>query len=324
MKKIKVSIIGVTGYTGLELLKIIKIHPYIEIKHLVSHSHNGEKINDIYPHLESIYSQKMISAKNENDFEKIAAESDLIFFALPHGHSTKIIPKIKTLTNIIDLANDFRPKSNKNNFLYGLPELQKEKISKASLIANPGCFATAIELALLPIKEHIKEVSIQGITGSSGSGKSISQGSHHPIRNHNIKSYKITTHQHIPEIAETLSIQKEKITFVPTSGPFTRGIHTTAFIKTTKKVESEKTIKLYQTFYENHPFIRIKETVQLAEIIGSNFCDISINFHKDKIIIQTVIDNLIKGAAGTAIQNFNLMYKLPENTALKYLLPLYP
>ncbi|MDA1061019.1 MAG: N-acetyl-gamma-glutamyl-phosphate reductase [bacterium] len=310
MSKINTSIIGATGYTGIELLKFLLNHPNVEIKHLTSSSFEGP-ICEIYPHLCNISKHQI----TKTDPIKVAKESDVVFLALPHGESCNIVPQISGKTKIIDLANDYRLSK---DFIYGLPEINDVK--KSSQIANPGCFAIATQLALYPLKKSIKHVNIVAITGSSGSGKTPSETTHHPIRNHNVKSYKIGIHQHIPEIIQTLEIQESQITMIPTSGPFTRGIHLTAFVEG----KTENASKTYKKAYKNAPFIRIKDNVELANVIGSNFCDISIHEHNGQTIIQAVIDNLIKGAAGTAIQNFNLMNNLKEDSGLRNLIPIFP
>lgn len=314
MSKIKTSIIGATGYTGIELIKLTLNHPNIEIKHLSSGSFSGP-ISQFYPHLKGLSEQNISNISPE----KIAKESELVFLALPHGESSKIVPKILGKTKIIDLGNDFRLKK---GFSYGLPEIYCKEIATANNIANPGCFAIASQLALYPLKGQIKKAHIQAITGSSGSGKTPAETTHHPIRNHNLKSYKINSHQHIPEILYSSGLKENQLSFVPTSGPFTRGVHLTAFVES--DVTESQAQKLYQKSYQHCPFIRFQESVELANIVGSNFCDISIQKTSDGFIIQAAIDNLLKGAAGTAIQNFNIVHKLAQNTGLEHLTPLYP
>lgn len=336
-KKITVSIIGATGYTGIELLKILVNHPKVSIKYLISGSQNGQKISDIYPHLAGICDITLTNT----DYTKVAHESDVVFLATPNFEAQKIVPQIIDLTNIIDLSGDFRIQNKElyekyygtnheaqkelKKFIYGLPEIIKtagpKNTEHFSAIANPGCFAITAQLALLPLKNLIKKADIVAITGSSGSGKTPSETTHHPIRNHNLKSYKIGTHQHIPEILQTINLKEDQINLVPTSGPITRGIHLTAFVELKKNVDAKK---LFSKTYAKAYFVRLKETVALAEVVGSNFCDISIQQNGKNLIIQAAIDNLIKGAAGTAVQNFNIMNNLDEKTGLTHLIPLYP
>lgn len=335
-KKINVSIVGPTGYTGLELIRVLIAHPNVNIKYLLSRSSTGEKISKLWPHLEGCCDEEL----SDTDIEKAAEESDVVFLGLPHLQSQKIVPSILGKTKIIDLSGDFRLKSTEQfekyyehqhscpeifkDFTYGLPELDKEAVKESQNIANPGCFATACELALLPLASNIENAEVFAITGSSGSGKTPGEGAHHPVRSHNVKSYKIGTHQHLPEITQAIKIEDEKITFVPTSGPFTRGIHVTAFINPTEPIEQAELKNLFKEKYADSPFVRVKDTVQLADVIGSNYCDISVQIVNDKIVIQAVIDNLVKGAAGTAVQNMNLMLGLDESTGLQNLAPLFP
>jgi len=318
-KKINISIIGATGYTGLELLRLLAAHDDVEIKHLSSASHAGDKIGKIHPHLEGLIDLEI----SEMGYEKVASESDLVFLALPHNMSKEFVPMMIGKTKIIDLSADFRLKE-KSGFIYGLPEANKNQISTASNVANPGCFATACQLALLPIKDLISTVDVCAITGSSGSGKMPQEGTHHPIRSHNVKSYKIGVHQHIPEIVQTLGIAESEINFVPTSGPFVRGIHLTAFVDIKNGTDAAEVEEMYASYFQDAPFIRMKKEVQLAEVVGSNFCDISLNFVNGKLVIQAVIDNLIKGASGSAIQNMNIMFGLNEKKGLLNFYPLFP
>lgn len=335
-KKITVSIIGASGYTGIELLKILVNHPNVKIKYLTSGSLNGQKISEVYPHLAGICDIMLTNM----DYAEVAKKSDVVFLATPNFEAQKIVPQIIDLTNIIDLSGDFRiqninlyekyydtnheAQKELKKFIYGLPEISQIKNYKQknyANIANPGCFAITAQLALFPLKNLIKKVDIIAITGSSGSGKTSSEKTHHPTRIHNLKSYKINTHQHIPEIIQTINLNENKINFVPTSGPFVRGIHLTAFVELKKNVDAKK---LFSKTYAKAYFVRLKETVALAEVVGSNFCDISIQQNGKNLIIQAAIDNLIKGAAGTAVQNFNLMNGLDEKTGLTHLIPLYP
>lgn len=325
-QKISVSIIGVTGFTGIELLKLLHIHPNVEVTSITSQSHNGMQIEDLYPHLQGCMSYTI---------SKTPQASDVTFLTLPHTESQKIVPLLIGKTKIIDLSGDFRIKDPKifehyynhthschqltDQFVYGLPELNTQNIQSAQNIANPGCFAITTQLALLPIKTLINNLVVQGITGSSGSGKNPKPGVHHAIRNHNLSSYKINSHQHIPEILQTIPV--ENFSFIPTSGPFTRGIHITATATLSKNIDA---LKAFTQFYQNAAFIRIKDQVQLAEVVGSNFCDLSITQSDNSVIIQAACDNLLKGAAGTAIHNFNLMNQLPETTGLETLIPLFP
>lgn len=337
LQKVKVSIIGAAGYTGLELLRLLAVHPHAEVWHLVSHSQTGKKISDTWPHLQDIYDQIFSDASTEN----IAAESDLVFLALPHGEAHSIVPRLLGKTRIIDLSGDFRLKDTAvherfygkthgfpagiQHFTYGLSEFFGEEIAVAQNIANPGCFAITAQLALFPLKSLAHQVSVLAITGSSGAGKTPSEESHHPVRNHNMKSYKINVHQHIPEILQTIGLPQEAMTLVPTSGPFTRGIHLTAFVDLKRVVSPQEIIALFDEQYDHTPFVRIKSKVQVADVIGSNFCDIAVyTVAPQKIVVQAVLDNLIKGAAGGAVQNMNLIFGFPETSGLAHLSPIFP
>ncbi|MBI2463384.1 N-acetyl-gamma-glutamyl-phosphate reductase [Candidatus Peregrinibacteria bacterium] len=341
-KKINISIIGVTGFTGIELIRLLVNHPYVKLKYLVSKTHGehskdyGQKISDVWPHLKNICDLDL----TDMDVQKVAEESDVVFLALPHHESQKIVPIIINKTKIIDLSADFRLHDKSlyaqyydhehdyaeglSQFIYGLPELHKEKIVSAQNIANPGCFAITAELAILPLKGCIEHVSLFAITGSSGAGKKPQDETHHSIRNHNVTSYKIGVHQHIPEIIQELEIEKSQLTFVPTRGPFTRGIHLTAYFYFQKKFSQKKIMNLYKKTYAKAPFVRMKKNVQLADVIGSNFCDIAVHNVNGKFIIQAVIDNLVRGAAGTAIQNMNIMCGFDETLGLKPISPIFP
>jgi N-acetyl-gamma-glutamyl-phosphate reductase len=335
-KKITVSIIGSTGYTGLELIRLLIAHPNVEIKHLTSHSHAGKAISSVWPHLSGLCDLML----TKTDPAQVAEESDVVFLALPHFQSSLIVPDLLGKTKIIDLSGDFRLKNSNdfktyykqdhtfpeglNDFTYGLPEGNKEAISHANNIANPGCFATTCQLALLPFASLIDTAHILAVTGSSGSGKSPSDGTHHPIRSHNMKSYKIGVHQHLPEIAQSLKIPIESLTFVPTSGPFSRGIHATAFLSLKSPITDESALELIEKTYASSPFVRVKNQIQLADVVGSNYADFSFTLVNGQPVIQVVIDNLVKGAAGTALHNMNLMFGLDETTGLNQLSPLFP
>lgn len=328
-EKIKVSVIGPTGYTGLELLRLLNLHPNVEIKYLVSGSVKDGKMSDIWPHLSGCFEKTL----DDVDYEQVAEESDVVFLALPHLVSQSVVPELLGKTKIIDLSGDFRLKNLENfkkyygddhkfpegaeKFVYGLCEANRDVVKNTENVANPGCFATAVGLSLLPFGGVFKKAKVMAITGSSGLGKSLSEGGHHPVRNHNLKSYKMGVHQHTPEIAEGLGVDIEKIILVPTSGPFTRGIHCTAFVCGGSPVD-------FENFYKDSKFVRVKDSVQLADVVGSNFCDISVTKIGGGLVVQAVIDNLVKGAGGQAVQNMNLMFGLDEGAGLDKIIPLFP
>ncbi|PCI56011.1 MAG: N-acetyl-gamma-glutamyl-phosphate reductase [Alphaproteobacteria bacterium] len=326
----RVSIIGITGYTGLELLRMLNAHPEVTLAHVTSRQHNNTPIGDVYPHL----AHMDIKVSNP-DLDVIAQDSDVVFLCLPHKTAQDTVAALHGKVKIIDLSADFRlddvetyekhynvphiyPELLKSS-VYGLPELvEHHRIANAKIVANPGCFALLSQLMLYPFAGTIQHADIMAITGSSGSGKSASDGTHHPVRSHNMKSYNINKHRHIPEICRTAQIKADQLNFVPTSGPFVRGIFATAFITTDKDVDTANA-------YDDSPFVRVMDTVALANIVGSNFCDLSFQrVSKCEYIVQGVIDNLVKGAAGCAVQNMNLMCGYDETLGLLSLSPLYP
>jgi N-acetyl-gamma-glutamyl-phosphate reductase common form len=329
-KKIRASIIGVTGYTGLDLLRLLLVHPDVEIAYLTSRQHPREKIGRVYPHLAHLPLEITDTAPAE-----AAKGSDVVFLALPHKMAQEVAAEIHGKVKIVDLSADFRLEDEKTyaayyeehkyphllkEFAYGLPEVfGRDKIAKAKSVANPGCFALVSQLLLYPFKGHIKQADIFAVTGSSGAGKSPVDGTHHPVRNHNMKSYNINKHRHIPEIIRAGGIEAAQLNFVPTSGPFTRGIFAQAFITLDKGVADPAAV------YAGCPFVRIQKNVELANVTGSNFADLSFEVGQGgHVIAQGVIDNLVKGAAGSAIQNMNLMFGLDETAGLFNVAPLYP
>lgn len=332
VKRVLASIIGVTGYTGLEQLRLLLTHPHIEIAYLTSRQHPNVSIGEVYPHLSHLPFRI-----TDTDHKIVAKESDIVFLALPHKTAQDVVADIHGVTKVIDHSADFRlDKPNVyekyyatphkypellKEIVYGLPEINKEAIKKATTVANPGCFALLSQLMLLPYAGSILHADIMAITGSSGSGKSPSEGTHHPIRNHNLKSYNINIHRHIPEIIRTAQMSEEQLNFVPTSGPFGRGIFSTAFVKIIPKSVLTSAVDIYH----QQPFVRITKDVSLAHVIGSNFCDLSFQKVSDEnYIVQGAIDNLVKGAAGCALQNMNLMFGFEETIGLSTLSPVYP
>lgn len=323
--KIKASIIGITGYTGLEQLRMLLAHPHVEIAYLTSRQHEDVAIGEVYPHL----SHLDLRVTN-TDHKDVAKGSDVVFLALPHKTAQDVVADLHGVVKLIDHSADYRLDDESvyekyyqehnhaallNEVVYGAPEFHKEAIQGASSVANPGCFALLAQLMLYPFAGSIEHADMMAVTGSSGSGKSPSDGTHHPIRSHNMKSYNINKHRHIPEITRTAQIDEAQFNFVPTSGPFSRGIFATAFVKT----EAEPT-----DVYQDAPFVRVTESVALANVVGSNFCDLSFEKTKGGYIVQGALDNLVKGAAGNATQNMNLMFGFDESAGLDTLAPLYP
>lgn len=331
-KKIKASIIGASGYTGLELLRLLLAHPHIEIAYLTSRQHEKEPIGNVFPHLAHLN-----LFLTNTPAEKVAKESDVVFLCLPHKTSQDVVAALHGKTKIIDLSADYRlddPAMYEKYYeahkhpdllkevVYGLPEIaDKSRIAKASTVANPGCFALLSQILLYPFKGHIKHADIFAVTGSSGAGKSPGDGTHHPVRNHNMKSYNINKHRHIAEIIRTAEIKETQLNFVPTSGPFTRGIFAQAFITLNEKGPPSN----FTNIYKDAPFVRMQSDVALANIIGSNFIDVNFTTGTDgRILAQGVLDNIVKGAGGCAVQNMNLMFGLDETEGLLNLGAVYP
>ncbi|MDZ4665193.1 MAG: N-acetyl-gamma-glutamyl-phosphate reductase [Bacteroidota bacterium] len=316
---IKAGIIGGAGYTGGETLRILLHHPEVEITFVQSQSQAGKKIYET--HHDCFGTTELV-------FQKELGEADVIFLCKGHTESKKFLEsnKIPQKTKIIDLSTDFRHKSNSsfNNleFVYGLPELNKEKIKKANAIANPGCFATAIQLALLPLASNKlihSEIHVNATTGSTGAGQNLSEASHFSWRSNNQSVYKIMEHQHEKEITESLSQLQNlnhQFVFVPQRGSFTRGIYAVTYLE--GNFDSKEIKQLYENFYSNHPFVHLTPfDIDVKQVVNTNNCFINIHTQKNKLIIISAIDNLLKGAAGQAVQNMNLMFNFNETTGLK-------
>jgi N-acetyl-gamma-glutamyl-phosphate reductase len=330
-KRIRASVIGVSGYTGLETLRILLAHPQVDIAHLTARAHETIPIGCLAPHLRS-YDYRVTNT----DAEKAASESDVIFLCLPHKTTAEIMPSLMGKCKIIDLSADFRlndPAVYKRyyevdhpcpgllkDFAYGLPERERSVIKGADNVANPGCFALLSQLLLAPFHGQIGHANIMAVTGSSGLGKMPVEAGHHPVRSHNMKSYQVNLHRHTPEILRTAGINEDQMDFVPTSGPFSRGIFATAFIN----LSGPAALDSY--FYDDHPFVREGGDVAVANVTGSNFADLHFAHGRQKntVIAQGTIDNLVKGASGTAVQNMNLMFGLEETLGLRTLAPVYP
>ena len=304
MKK-SVGIIGANGYTGSELVRLLAFHPNTELKCLFSRSNSGVKISDLYPDLESICD---LVLTNE------VSETDILFLCLPHKESQNWLNEnpVSDDTLIIDLGNDFRLEGDfgNRNFVYGLPEIYFNEIQNSKSIANPGCFATAIQLALLPLaKENLlKDVYTTGITGSTGAGQSLQPTTHFTWRNDNISAYKTLNHQHVDEILKQVNVlnkEELELSFVPWRGDFSRGIFTSSIIGC--DLDLEKIYALYNEFYKDSPFVKISEKpMDMKQVVNTNFCVIGIEKQGDKIAVHSAIDNLLKGASGQAVQNMNI------------------
>jgi N-acetyl-gamma-glutamyl-phosphate reductase len=320
MQKVNIGIVGGAGYTGGELLRVLLRHPNAHIAFVHSTSNAGEPVSKVHADLVGDTDLKFASA--------LSQDMDVLFLCVGHGDAQKFLAanEINTSIKIIDLSQDFRLASTASmgnrNFVYGLPELQREKIKSAHHIANPGCFATAIQLGLLPLaaKGLLKEVYTTGITGSTGAGQGLSATSHFSWRANNIQAYKTLQHQHLNEIGESLAQlqgnQNAEVNFVPWRGDFTRGIFITSVVTTDLSLEAA--YEMYDAYYDGHPFTHVsKNNIDLKQVVNTNKCLIHIEKQGNKIAIHSVIDNLLKGAVGQAVQNMNLLFGLEEETGLQ-------
>ena len=317
---VKAGIIGGSGYTGGELIRILLNHPEVEIDFVFSTTRAGKAVSSAHPDLLGTTELHFTGAINSN--------VDVVFLCLGHGNSTKFLNEnhFSENTKIIDLSNDFRLQADANlngkQFVYGLPELNKTEIQGANYIANPGCFATTIQLGLLPLaKAGLLDATIHvnAVTGSTGAGVSPSGTTHFSWRNNNASWYKPFTHQHLGEINESLKSFQEAIGelfFLPNRGNFTRGILATAYTQF-KGSEAEAT-QLYKDFYTEAEFTQIaEEPIHLKQVVNTNQCHIHLHKHEGVLLITSAIDNLLKGASGQAVQNMNLMFGFEESTGLQ-------
>lgn len=318
---IQVGIIGGAGYTAGELIRLLMFHKEAEINFVYSTSNAGNLISKVHQDLEGSLNLKFSGSINSN--------VDVLFLCLGHGNSIKFLEAntFSKNTKIIDLGNDFRLLKDKQfgdkTFVYGLPELQRDLIKKAHYIANPGCFATAIQLALLPLANHnlIKnDVHVNAVTGATGAGTSLSETTHFSWRDNNFSYYKPFTHQHLGEINQSVkqlqNAFNSEILFMPNRGNFSRGIFATVYTDFEGSVEEAKA--LYKTFYQEAKFTFVSdEVLHLKQVVNTNKCLIHLHKHNNKLLITSVIDNLLKGASGQAIQNMNLMFGLYECEGLQ-------
>lgn len=322
MQKIKAGIVGGAGYTGGELLRLLVNHPNVDIDFVHSNSNAGNLISDVHTDLTGETSLAFTST--------LSQDIDVLFLCVGHGDAKKFLDKnpVDERIKIIDLSQDFRLAENadfrEGGFVYGLPELQKEKIKTARNIANPGCFATCIQLALLPLAQSgklTKEVHISATTGSTGAGQSLSATSHFSWRNNNSSVYKPFGHQHLNEITQSLnqagsSITKEGMSFIPYRGDFTRGI--IASLYTESDLSQEEASALFEEYYKDHPFTHVlKKNIDLKQVVNTNKCFLYLEKHGNKLLIISIIDNLLKGASGQAVQNMNLLFGLEEQAGLR-------
>lgn len=317
---VKAGIIGGAGYTGGELIRILVNHPNVSISFINSKSNANKRISSVHTDL-----------LGDTDFtftDSLTNDIDVLFLCVGHGDAKKFLDADEQFnrTRVIDLSQDFRLTANAGNgagkFVYGLPELNRQEITSATNIANPGCFATAIQLGLLPLAKVglLKDIYTTGITGSTGAGQSLSATTHFSWRANNISAYKTLNHQHLNEIGESLKrLQPQQdvdLSFVPWRGDFTRGIFISSQISC--DLTSAELTQLYEDYFEGHPFTHLsQEPVFLKQVVNTNKCLIQLEKVGSKLVVHSIIDNLLKGASGQAVQNMNLMFGLPETAGLK-------
>jgi len=345
--KTKVGIVGATGYTGLELLRLLLLHPEVEVTALTSQKYAGVPIEQVFPSL-----MKHLQLKCEELLvDQISKKADFIFTAVPHKTAMEIVPLFyRKGKKVVDLSADFRfkdagvyekwyQKHTSADLLpesvYGLPELHREKIRKAKIVGNPGCYPTGALIGLIPLVKKgmisLENIVIDSKSGVSGAGRDVVLESLFCEANEGVKAYKIFEHRHLPEIEQELSqiAKKEiKVTFVPHLIPMDRGILSTLYVHLIKKLKTEELLSAFQDYYQGEPFIRIYPKGKLPntkDVRGSNYCDIGVRVNEvdGRVVIVTAIDNLVKGASGEALQNMNIMLGYPETMGLE-VLPLAP
>lgn len=344
----KAAIIGGTGYSSVELVRLLHQHPFVDVTTIISNSQAGSMLHETYPHATSVVDHTLQSY----DLNKLSQNVDVVFLATPSGVSKNMVPElIENGVKCIDLSGDFRLRSAQNyeewykhpaadeeylvKATYGLSEIYTDQIKAATLIANPGCYPTATLLGLMPvIKNKLidnKTIIIDAKSGVSGAGRSVHLSTHFAEVNENLKAYKIGAHQHIPEIEQTLqdeSGQAQAITFTTHLVPMTRGIMCTIHANLNEMITTSEALQLYTAFYQSHPFVRVRSEGNFPstkEVLGSNFCDIGlyVDARTGRLTIISVIDNLVKGASGQAIQNLNLLNGWDVRTGLLEV-PVYP
>lgn len=315
MSKIQIGIIGAAGYTAGELIRILINHPEANLKWIQSESQAGEPVHNVH--------KDLIGESDLKFSGEIKSDVDLVFLCKGHGESKKILEANPSLFDrkIIDLSQDYRLKGD-HDFVYGLPEINREIIKKSDHIANPGCFATAIQLALLPIISSGRfsgPIHISGITGSTGAGQKLTDTSHFSWRSNNASAYKVLKHQHLLEVGQTfnsLNFHIDEINFVPYRGAFTRGIIITSYLDS--DLSHEEINELYNDFYKKSQFTHsVKINPDIKSVVNSNKCLVFPESMNGKAVVISVVDNLLKGASGQAVQNMNLIMGLPEDMGLR-------
>lgn len=332
---IKVGILGAAGYTGGELIRLLINHPEVEIVFANSESNAGNAVADVH---EGLLGDTDLKFTDEMPFDKV----DVVFFCFGHGKSEQFLKEhtIPASVKIVDLAQDFRIAGD-HDYVYGLPEMNKAEIAKAQHLANPGCFATCIQLGLLPAAKHgllKSDVAVNAITGSTGAGQKPTSTTHFSWRNNNFSVYKLFTHQHLHEICQTLNILrpadapevvdtlnegyevgegKVTIDFIPYRGDFARGIFCTEVITLDKAVDKDEVVAIYKDFYKDAAFTHYSDKApDLKQVVNTNKAIVHVDVFGRKIVITSMIDNLLKGAVGQAVQNMNIMFGINEKAGL--------
>lgn len=342
MRSVKVGILGAAGYTGGELIRLLLNHPEVEIVFANSESNAGNKVYDVH---EGLIGETELEFTGEMPFDKV----DVVYFCFGHGKSEAFLKEheIPASVKIIDLAQDFRIKGD-HDYVYGLPETHREEIKKCQHLANPGCFATCIQLGLLPMAKAgllTNDIAVNAITGSTGAGQKPGATTHFSWRNNNFSTYKLFTHQHLHEICQTLNELRPAeapraidtlnegfpaensplgetegaytVDFIPYRGDFTRGIFCTETIKLDKAMPAEDIVALYKDYYKDAAFTHYSDkALDLKQVVNTNKALVHVDVFGRKVVVTSMIDNLLKGAVGQAVQNMNLMFNLDERTGL--------
>lgn len=345
---IKASVIGATGYAGVEVVRLLALHKEVELVHLTSHSYTGQRMEDIYPHLRGFVSKVLM----EQDTELITRDSDVVFVGLPHGHAVPVAEAAaRAGKRVIDLGADFRFRNTtvyeewykvrheapglSGTAVYGLPEINRKKIKEARVVGNPGCYPTSALLALAPLVKNklvdLSTIIIDSKSGVSGAGRSAAIGSLYAEAAEGIKAYNVGRHRHTPEIEQELGLlagENVFVSFTPHLTPMIRGILSTAYATLNEKGKETDLNELYREHYKDEFFVRVHPAgiwPQTKWVTGTNFCDIGLisDPRTNRVVVTSVIDNLVKGAAGQAVQNMNIIFGLPEKTGLG-IVPLYP
>ena len=334
--KLRVAIFGGSGYGGSELLRILLFHPNVEIVFVTANEHAGKSVSEVHRNLSGF--TKLILRTAPPDMEALT-DLDCVFLALPHGQAMDLVPRLPENVKVIDLSGDFRLRDQEvfeqhygrahtamqaqKQFVYGLTELNREAIRKSRLVANPGCFATSTLLGLAPLVANgliTRRVIVDAKTGSSGSGAKAAANTHHPQRMNSFYAYKPFTHQHVPEIEQelgNLGYWDTELVFMTHSLPVSRGIFASIYVETKNDLTEEQLRSLFADFYQESFFIRlVKGSPDINWVKTTNFCDLGFAARSQQVVIFSAIDNLVKGAAGQAVQNMNLMFDLDEKTGL--------